>query len=158
MRPGPCKFSSLPTDHAEAHPEEAARQDSKWSLPGAPHGTGLPRGCPCFVRGALPGCQEPPNRRAVLSPPPPAPSRPPQCDQVMEFSWSALWNITDETPDNCEMFLNFNGMRLFLDCLKVASLPRSHPALWGSHRRPAGATHRPTSPGFAANRRSRGLP
>nr|XP_023401071.1 protein zer-1 homolog [Loxodonta africana] len=40
------------------------------------------------------------------------------CDQVMEFSWSALWNITDETPDNCEMFLNFNGMKLFLDCLK----------------------------------------
>lgn len=39
----------------------------------------------------------------------------------MEFSWSALWNITDETPDNCEMFLNFNGMKLFLDCLKVAS-------------------------------------
>lgn len=37
----------------------------------------------------------------------------------MEFSWSALWNITDETPDNCEMFLNFNGMKLFLDCLKV---------------------------------------
>ncbi|XP_045429573.1 protein zer-1 homolog isoform X3 [Pipistrellus kuhlii] len=40
------------------------------------------------------------------------------CDQVMEFSWSALWNITDETPDNCEMFLNFSGMKLFLDCLK----------------------------------------
>lgn len=39
----------------------------------------------------------------------------------MEFSWSALWNITDETPDNCEMFLNFNGMKLFLDCLKVGS-------------------------------------
>ncbi|OCT57918.1 protein zer-1 homolog [Xenopus laevis] len=40
------------------------------------------------------------------------------CDQVMEFSWSALWNITDETPDNCEMFLNYNGMKLFLECLK----------------------------------------
>ncbi|XP_030063763.1 protein zer-1 homolog isoform X1 [Microcaecilia unicolor] len=40
------------------------------------------------------------------------------CDQVMEFSWSALWNITDETPDNCEMFLGYNGMKLFLDCLK----------------------------------------
>lgn len=40
------------------------------------------------------------------------------CDQVMEFSWSALWNITDETPDNCQMFLNCNGMKLFLDCLK----------------------------------------
>ncbi|MCJ8741248.1 hypothetical protein PDJAM_G00068570 [Pangasius djambal] len=41
-----------------------------------------------------------------------------QCDQVMEFSWSALWNITDETPDNCQMFLNCSGMNLFLDCLK----------------------------------------
>uniref|UniRef100_A0A7M4FS40 Protein zer-1 homolog n=1 Tax=Crocodylus porosus TaxID=8502 RepID=A0A7M4FS40_CROPO len=41
-----------------------------------------------------------------------------QCDQVMEFSWSALWNITDETPDNCEMFLNYSGMKLFLECLK----------------------------------------
>ncbi|XP_064420442.1 protein zer-1 homolog [Latimeria chalumnae] len=40
------------------------------------------------------------------------------CDQVMEFSWSALWNITDETPDNCEMFLNYSGMKLFLDCLR----------------------------------------
>ncbi|KAK7142980.1 hypothetical protein R3I93_014206 [Phoxinus phoxinus] len=40
------------------------------------------------------------------------------CDQVMEFSWSALWNITDETPDNCQMFLECNGMKLFLDCLK----------------------------------------
>uniref|UniRef100_A0A8C7L0Q7 Protein zer-1 homolog n=1 Tax=Oncorhynchus kisutch TaxID=8019 RepID=A0A8C7L0Q7_ONCKI len=40
------------------------------------------------------------------------------CDQVMEFSWSALWNITDETPDNCQMFLNCKGMSLFLDCLK----------------------------------------
>ncbi|XP_060746432.1 protein zer-1 homolog [Tachysurus vachellii] len=40
------------------------------------------------------------------------------CDQVMEFSWSALWNITDETPDNCQMFLNCSGMNLCLDCLK----------------------------------------
>lgn len=45
-----------------------------------------------------------------------------QCDQVMEFSWSALWNITDETPDNCEMFLNFSGMKLFLECLKVSEV------------------------------------
>lgn len=39
----------------------------------------------------------------------------------MEFSWSALWNITDETPDNCEMFLNYSGMKLFLECLKVST-------------------------------------
>lgn len=44
---------------------------------------------------------------------------PTQCDQVMEFSWSALWNITDETSDNCQMFLNCRGMSLFLECLKV---------------------------------------
>ena len=43
-----------------------------------------------------------------------------QCDQVMEFSWSALWNITDETPDNCQMFLNCRGMSLFLECLEVS--------------------------------------
>ncbi|MEQ2205821.1 Protein zer-1, partial [Xenoophorus captivus] len=41
------------------------------------------------------------------------------CDQVMEFSWSALWNITDETPDNCQMFLTCRGMSLFLECLEV---------------------------------------
>uniref|UniRef100_A0A8C9RAE6 Protein zer-1 homolog n=1 Tax=Scleropages formosus TaxID=113540 RepID=A0A8C9RAE6_SCLFO len=41
------------------------------------------------------------------------------CDQVMEFSWSALWNITDETPDNCEMFLDSKGMSLFLQCLET---------------------------------------
>lgn len=40
------------------------------------------------------------------------------CDQVMEFSWSALWNITDETPDNCQMFLICRGMSLFLECLQ----------------------------------------
>ncbi|MEQ2157688.1 Protein zer-1, partial [Goodea atripinnis] len=42
-----------------------------------------------------------------------------KCDQVMEFSWSALWNITDETPDNCQMFLTCRGMSLFLECLEV---------------------------------------
>lgn len=49
----------------------------------------------------------------------------PQCDQVMEFSWSALWNITDETPDNCQMFLNCRGMSLFLECLQVRLLSLS---------------------------------
>lgn len=53
----------------------------------------------------------------------------------MEFSWSALWNITDETPDNCEMFLNYSGMKLFLDCLKVGrsarlTAPRLPVARW----------------------------
>lgn len=51
----------------------------------------------------------------------------------MEFSWSALWNITDETPDNCEMFLNYSGMKLFLECLKVSvwlSLERCWQEQW----------------------------
>lgn len=60
----------------------------------------------------------------------------------MEFSWSALWNITDETPDNCEMFLNFNGMKLFLDCLKVVppcsgglqGHPCSHSSVQAAHQ------------------------
>lgn len=51
-----------------------------------------------------------------------------QCDQVMEFSWSALWNITDETPDNCQMFLNCRGMSLFLECLQVSPWSRCHVA------------------------------
>ncbi|KAI1882445.1 hypothetical protein AGOR_G00250820 [Albula goreensis] len=41
------------------------------------------------------------------------------CDQLMEFAWSALWNVTDETPDNCQMFLTKGGMKLFLDCLQA---------------------------------------
>ncbi|KAJ8384906.1 hypothetical protein AAFF_G00197140 [Aldrovandia affinis] len=46
------------------------------------------------------------------------------CDQLMEFSWSALWNVTDETPDNCHMFLTCNGMQLFLDCLQLQEFPQ----------------------------------
>jgi Zyg-11 family protein len=38
------------------------------------------------------------------------------CDDVMETAWSTMWNVTDETPDNCERFLNGNGMQLFLRC------------------------------------------
>uniref|UniRef100_UPI00358F2958 protein zer-1 homolog isoform X2 n=1 Tax=Myxine glutinosa TaxID=7769 RepID=UPI00358F2958 len=41
------------------------------------------------------------------------------CDHVMELSWSALWNITDETPSNCELFLHLRGMDYFLTCLSV---------------------------------------
>ncbi|XP_038046254.1 protein zer-1 homolog [Patiria miniata] len=39
-----------------------------------------------------------------------------RCDEVMETAWSTLWNVTDETGDNCEMFLDGNGMELFLKC------------------------------------------
>jgi Zyg-11 family protein len=38
------------------------------------------------------------------------------CDDVMETAWSTMWNVTDETPGNCERFLNGNGMQLFLRC------------------------------------------
>ena len=36
------------------------------------------------------------------------------CDDVMETAWSTMWNVTDETPVNCERFLAGGGMYLFL--------------------------------------------
>jgi len=38
------------------------------------------------------------------------------CDDVMETAWSTMWNVTDETPVNCERFLSGSGMYLFLKC------------------------------------------
>ncbi|KAJ1358396.1 hypothetical protein KIN20_016807 [Parelaphostrongylus tenuis] len=38
------------------------------------------------------------------------------CDDVMEVGWSFLWNITDETPLNCERFLKADGLLLFHKC------------------------------------------
>uniref|UniRef100_A0A915MH29 Uncharacterized protein n=1 Tax=Meloidogyne javanica TaxID=6303 RepID=A0A915MH29_MELJA len=38
------------------------------------------------------------------------------CDDVMEVGWSFLWNITDETPSNCERFLKAHGLSLFSKC------------------------------------------
>uniref|UniRef100_A0A1I8B440 Atx10homo_assoc domain-containing protein n=1 Tax=Meloidogyne hapla TaxID=6305 RepID=A0A1I8B440_MELHA len=38
------------------------------------------------------------------------------CDDVMEVGWSFLWNITDETPSNCERFLRAHGLILFSKC------------------------------------------
>ena len=38
------------------------------------------------------------------------------CDEVMELAWSIMWNVTDETPENSERFLDQNGMELFLSC------------------------------------------
>ncbi|OWF49357.1 protein zer-1 homolog [Mizuhopecten yessoensis] len=40
------------------------------------------------------------------------------CDEVLEVAWSTLWNVTDETADNCEKFMNSGGMDLFKDCLQ----------------------------------------
>ncbi|XP_041367990.1 protein zer-1 homolog [Gigantopelta aegis] len=41
-----------------------------------------------------------------------------ECDEIMEVAWSTMWNVTDETPPNCERFLDHGGMELFLKCLK----------------------------------------
>lgn len=38
-------------------------------------------------------------------------------DDVMEVAWSTMWNVTDETPLNCERFLDGLGMEYFLGCL-----------------------------------------
>ncbi|CAL8113664.1 unnamed protein product [Orchesella dallaii] len=43
----------------------------------------------------------------------------PECDDVMEIAWSTMWNVTDETPENCEKFLKNEGMVLFLKCLQT---------------------------------------
>jgi len=40
------------------------------------------------------------------------------CDNVLIQAWSTLWNVTDETPKNCERFLSGKGLELFLECRK----------------------------------------
>ncbi|GAB1599114.1 protein zer-1 homolog [Argonauta hians] len=40
------------------------------------------------------------------------------CDETLEVSWSTMWNVTDETPSNCEKFMDGDGMELFIQCLK----------------------------------------
>ncbi|KAI1309475.1 Protein zer-1 -like protein [Halotydeus destructor] len=39
------------------------------------------------------------------------------CDEVMETAWSTMWNVTDETPINCQRFLENRGMELFVNCM-----------------------------------------
>ncbi|XP_043277566.1 protein zer-1 homolog [Venturia canescens] len=39
-------------------------------------------------------------------------------DDVLEVAWSTMWNMTDETPINCQRFLDDMGMSLFLRCVK----------------------------------------
>lgn len=41
-------------------------------------------------------------------------------DDVMEVAWATMWNVTDETPINCERFLDLDGMKHFISCLKVS--------------------------------------
>ncbi|KAK7074095.1 Protein zer-1 [Halocaridina rubra] len=39
-------------------------------------------------------------------------------DDILEIAWSAMWNVTDETPINCQRFLDGQGMTYFQKCLK----------------------------------------
>lgn len=39
------------------------------------------------------------------------------CDEILETAWSTLWNITDETPVNCQRFLSYNGLETFEECM-----------------------------------------
>lgn len=41
-------------------------------------------------------------------------------DDVLEIAWSAMWNVTDETPINCQRFLDEHGMKYFQRCLTVS--------------------------------------
>ncbi|KAG9509160.1 Protein zer-1-like protein [Fragariocoptes setiger] len=40
-----------------------------------------------------------------------------RCDDTLETAWSTLWNITDETPVNCERFLQNDGLETFTRCM-----------------------------------------
>ncbi len=42
-----------------------------------------------------------------------------QIDITLKFTLSALWNLTDESPSTCSVFLNEGGMDLFLQVLQV---------------------------------------
>ena len=47
----------------------------------------------------------------------------------METAWSTMWNVTDETPVNCERFLAGGGMYLFLKVIKSLSSSSSSTCL-----------------------------
>jgi len=40
-------------------------------------------------------------------------------DITLKFTLSALWNLTDESPRTCKVFLDEDGMELFLDVLRI---------------------------------------
>ena len=40
-------------------------------------------------------------------------------DITLKFTLSALWNLTDESPRTCKVFLDEDGMELFLDVLRA---------------------------------------
>ena len=42
--------------------------------------------------------------------------------EITEVAWTLLWNITDETPENCRRFIeDNNGLQTFHDCLELWS-------------------------------------
>ena len=40
-------------------------------------------------------------------------------DITLKFTLSALWNLTDESPSTCAIFLNEGGLELFIHILEV---------------------------------------
>jgi Zyg-11 family protein len=43
-------------------------------------------------------------------------------DVTLKFSLSALWNLTDESPQTCNVFLKEGGMQLFLQVSFLSSI------------------------------------
>jgi Zyg-11 family protein len=42
--------------------------------------------------------------------------------EIVEVAWTLLWNITDETPENCRRFIEDNdGLQTFHACLDLWS-------------------------------------
>lgn len=44
-------------------------------------------------------------------------------DRTMRFALSALWNLTDESPQACHCFYNLFGIDMAISCLKVSHSP-----------------------------------
>ncbi|XP_065068620.1 protein zer-1 homolog isoform X2 [Rhopilema esculentum] len=40
-----------------------------------------------------------------------------EIDRILKTCWCCLWNVTDETPENCEIFIYSGGLALFRQCL-----------------------------------------
>jgi len=41
------------------------------------------------------------------------------CDDILEWAWFTIWNLSCDAPKNCERFLDEEGMTYFLGCLTV---------------------------------------
>lgn len=58
-----------------------------------------------------------------------------EADDILEVTWSFLWNITDETQENCKIFLDCcEGMSAFMDCIqfKKTEITRNMMGLLGN--------------------------